>query len=91
MSSWIARLTWPGVEGALVLGRDMKFRAEGGAGEDAQALRTFLGAAEVHADEYVASPAEGEPGYPLARDVAVALGAEAEYAPLPAERPGVIY
>jgi ribonucleotide monophosphatase NagD (HAD superfamily) len=88
-SDWIARLTWPGHEGAVVLGRDLQFRVEGEDPLGALALQANL--AGIHADRYVPTPDKGYPGRGLAALVAKALGAKVEFAPPPPFDPKVVY
>jgi hypothetical protein len=90
VSDWIARLTWPGVEGAVVLGRDLQFRPEGG-GAGRPLLAMAAAQASLRAAGYVFGPDKGEPGHALAREVAAELGARLQLAPVPPPEPGVVY
>jgi hypothetical protein len=84
----LARITWDGVDGALVLNSDYEFRAEGG---DEEALQGLLSLANVRAEAYTYNPADGQPGARLALEVAKALGGEAELPPTPPGQKGVVY
>jgi hypothetical protein len=90
MSEWIARLTWPGVEGAVVLGHDLQFRPEGG-GDGRPLLDMAAAQAGLRAVGHVFGPDKGEPGHALARQVALELGARLQLAPVPPLTPGVVY
>lgn len=88
-SDLIARLTWPGLDGAVVLGKDLQFRAEGDDPTGALALRANL--AGLHADAHPQTPADGYPGRQLARQVAKQLRAKVEFAPPPPFDSKVVY
>jgi hypothetical protein len=90
-SDWVARLTWPDEPGgAVVLLKDgLHFEAGGDDPDGVLAARAAV--ANVWADAYRPGPADGWPGYSLAHDVALRLGATAEYAPRPPADPDVVY
>jgi hypothetical protein len=90
-SDWIARLTWQGAQGAVVLGNDLQWRIEDTPAEDQSFLEMQLAGARLHSEGYSYSTSDGQPGYLLAHRVAKTLQAKIETRPVPPGEPGTMY
>ncbi len=87
----MARLTWDGIEGSVVLGSDQRFRASTTSKDDHPFLEMLAANANAQAAGYNYSPAHGQPGAMLAYNVGKKLGAHVELPPEQPLKPGVVY